>query len=811
MSELLRDIRYGLRLLRKSPGFTAVALAALALGIGANSAIFSVVNSVLLRPLPYRDSGRVGIVFESSSAQGWQQIGISGPDYADFREQAKSLDDMALIENGTGTVLGFGEPIQAPGLRVTTNVFRMLGKKPMLGRDFNADEGFENRVAILSYNGWHKLYGNDTSVIGRRVIVDDIPYTIIGVMPQDFWLPLPADVFAPWSTEDLRRRDRMNHFFVVLGRVKQGMSYERASAELDTIVHRIGRAEPRMKDWGASITPMQEVLVENVRPALLVLLGAVGLVLLIACTNLANLMLARAASRGRETAIRTALGATRRALMRQFFAETMLLAVFGGALGLLLALWGVDLLNRVVPTTISVGQGTDTVVRPDLVVDGTVLAFTIALSLLTGLLFGLVPAISASRTDVNEALKEGGRNTASGSGRRMRNALVISEVALALVLLISAGLTMKSFWKLQQVNPGFLADHALIMEMELPTDAKYQKDAEQVEFFRRVLANVTEVPGVVSAGITCALPLDEDDRKTGFRIEGRPLPQSGQYLPADYRLVSPGFFRALGIPLLRGRGITEQDSHGRPPVAVIDRALERRYWPAGVEGPKDPIGQKITIGRNAPALEIVGVAGEVNGAGLNRVPTPTIYISYQQAVEPRMALVVRHPRAGEMVKAIKQAVYAVDKDQPVYKIRTMDDVVARSQSSSRFTLLLLGVFAATALALAAIGIYGVISYSVTQRTSEIGIRMALGAGRESVLRLVVGDGMVLAGIGIAIGLAGALGVSRLLGSLLLGVSASDPLVFALTAIVLAAVALCATAIPALRAARIDPGESLRYQ
>jgi len=809
MSELLRDLRYGLRLLRKSPGFTAVALAALALGIGANTAIFSVVNSVLLRPLPYRDASRVGIIFESSPTQGWQQIGLSGPDYADFREQAKSLDDLALIERGSGTLLGFGEPIQAPGLRVTTNLFRLLGKKPMLGRDFNLNEGFENRVGILSYNGWHKLFGNDRSVIGHRVIVDDISYTIIGVMPQDLWLPLPADVFAPWSTGDLRRRDRTDHSFVVLGRVKGGVSYARASAELDTIVHRIGHAEPRMKDWRGSITPMQEVLVENVRPALLVLLGAVGLVLLIACTNLANLMLARAASRERETAIRTALGATRRTLMRQFFAETMLLGAIGGGLGLLLAMWGVDLLNRVVPATISVGQGTDTVVRPDLVVDGTVLLFTAALALLTGLFFGLIPAISASRTDVNVALKEGGRNTVSAHSRRMRNGLVISEVALALVLLISAGLAMKSFWKMQQVNPGFLADHVLTMEMELPTDAKYQKPAEEVQFFRRVLANVTEVPGVVSAGITCALPLDEDDRKTDFRIEGRALPPSGQLLPADYRAVSPGFFRALGIPLLRGRGFVEGDLFEQPPVAVIDRAMERRYWPVGVEGPKDPIGQKIVVGRRA--FEIVGVVGAVNGAGLNREPRPTIYFSYQQVVEPRMALVVRHPQAMEMVNAVKRAVYSVDRDQPVYKVRAMDDVIAGSQSSSRFTLLLLGVFAGTALALAAIGIYGVISYSVTQRTGEIGIRMALGAGRESVLRLVVGDGMVLAGIGIAIGLAGALAASSLLGSLLYGVSASDPFVFGLTAIVLAAVALVAASIPAFRAARIDPGISLRYQ
>ena len=810
MSELMRDLKYGFRLLRRSPGFTTVALIALALGIGANSAIFSIVNSVLIRPLPYPDSKRIGFVFEASPAQGWQLIGPSGPDYADFREQTKSLDDLALIEPGTGTVLGLGEPRQLPGLRVTTNLFRLLGAKPILGRDFNAGEGFENRVCILSWEGWHKLFGNDRSVINTRVIADDIPYTIIGVMPRNFWLPLPADLFVPWSTEDLRRRGRMAHAFVVMGHLKHGVSYSQASAELDTVVRHIGRVEPAMKNWTASITPMHEVLVENVRPALLVLLGAVGLVLLIACTNLANLMLARAASRGRETAIRIAVGATRRALARQFFVETMLLGVIGGAIGLLLALWGVDLLNRVLPGTIPVGQGTDTVVRPELVVDGAVIAFTMGLSLLTGLFFGLIPAISASQTDVNETLKESGRSTASAHSRKARNFLVVSEVALALVLLISSGLTLKSFWKMQQVNPGFLADHVLTMEMELPTDAKYQKDAEEVEFFRRVLTNVDQIPGVTSAGITCLLPMGgKDDRKTDFRIEGRPLPPSGQLLPADYRVVSAGFFRAMSIPLLSGRLITDSDSHEKPLVAVIDQALEKRYWPPGVEGAKDPIGQRLVV--SGRPYEIVGVVGQVNGAGLDRVPRPTIYLSYRQAVEPRMALVVRHPHAEGMVNAIKKAVYAVDKDQPIYEVRTMDDVVHGSQSSSRFTLVLLGVFAATALALAAIGIYGVISWSVTQRTGEIGVRMALGAGKRSVLCLIVSDGMTLTAIGIGIGLLAALLVSRLLSSLLFGVSANDPLVFGLTAVVLATVALLATVIPALRAARIDPGVSLRYQ
>lgn len=809
MSDLMRDLQYGFRVLWRSPAFTAIALAALAIGIGANSAIFSVVNSVLIRPLPYRNPSNVGLIFEDSPAQNWHLIGPSGPDFADFREQANSLADLALIEPGTGTVLGRGEPQQLPGLRVTTNLFRLLGSKPMLGRDFTSAEGFENRVGILSYNGWHKLFGNDPNVVGQRMIVDDIPYTIIGVMPRDLWLPLSADLFAPWSTEDLRQRPRIDHSFVVVGRVRYGVSYRQASAELDAIVHRIGRVEPRMKDWQASITPMQDVLVENVRPALLLLLGAVGLVLLIACTNLANLMLARSLSRSRETAIRIAIGATRRALARQFFAETILLSGIGGVMGLLLSLWGVDFLNRILPSAIPVGQGTSTVVRPDLVVDGAVVAFTLGLSLLTGLLFGLFPAISAAHTDVNESLKEGVRNIASGHGRHVRDGLVIAEVALALVLLISAGLTLKSFWKLQQVNPGFLADHVLTMEMELPTDAKYRKDGEQVEFFRRVLANVDQLPGIVSSGITCALPLGDDDRKTDFKIVGRPLPPSGQLLPADYRVVSAGFFRAMGIPLLSGRLISNSDASERPLVAVIDRELEKQYWPSGREGATGPVGEKITMGTRT--FEIVGVVGAVNGAGLSRQPRPTIYLSYRQMVEPRMALVVRHPHPEQMAEAVKRAVYAVDPDQPVYNIRTMDEVVYGSQSSNRFTLLLLGVFAATALALAAVGIYGVISYSVTQRTSEIGIRIALGASKDAVLRLIVRDGMILTAIGIVIGVAGALAASRLLASLLFGISASDPLVFGMTSIVLATVALLSTAIPALRAARIDPGESLRYQ
>ncbi|HVN03566.1 MAG TPA: ABC transporter permease [Bryobacteraceae bacterium] len=809
MTQLMQDIRYGFRRLRQSPAFAVVSIAALALGIGANATMFSVVNSVLMQPVPFAQPERLGFVFETSAAQGWNQIGPSGPDYADIREQAKALADVAMIEPGSGTVLGFGEPRQMPGLRVTNNFFRLLGKKPFQGRDFEPGEGFQNRVGMLSFAGWHKLFGSHDYRMGRSIVLDGIPYTGIGIMPPDMWFPLPADLFAPWNTEDLRRQDRMSHRFVMIARLKPGITFRQASAELNTIVNRIGQNEPRMKGWGAVVIPMQELLVHNVEPALLVLQGAVGLVLLIACTNLANLMLARGASRQRETAVRTALGATRGALVRQFFTEAMILGLLGGIVGTLLTAWGVALLNHVLPSTIAAGEGNTQIVRPEIVVDGTVLLFMLGLSLLTAMLFGLAPAISASRADVNEVLKEGGRNSGSAHSRRTRGALVVAEVALALVLLVCAGLTLKSFWRLRQTSPGFLADHALTMQMELPTDSKYRKPGEQAAFFRQVLTNVSQIPGVRTAGITCGLPLDEDDHQTDFRIVGRPLPPSGQLLPADYRAISDGYFAAMGIPLLRGRGIAAQDYYGRPNVAVIDATLARRYWPSSVAGPRDPVGQKIAIGEHT--FEIVGIVGEVMNGGVDRKPRPTIYLSYLQQEEPRMTLVVRHPWPAQIIGAVKQAVYAVDKDQPVYNIRTLDQVVTASTASLRLTFVLLGVFAAAALALAAIGIYGVISYTVAPRTSEIGIRMALGADRRSVIRLIVGQGMILTTIGIAAGAAGALVASRLLASLLYGVNAHDPLIFLATALVLALVGACATWVPAQRATRIDPIASLRYQ
>jgi putative ABC transport system permease protein len=803
---MLNDLRFAIRLLWKSPGFTTVAVVALALGIGANTAIFSLVNSVLLRPLPFRDSGRLAIFWETDPAQGFNRQGPSGPNYIDFRDQSKSFEDMALLEQGTGTLTGFGEPQQIPALRVTRSFLPVLGFTPILGRNFSVSETWNQRVLIIGYGAWERYYGKDPNVVGKKMLMDDIPYTVIGVMPRNFWFPDPGEVLAPWGDSDLLQRNRYDHNFGVFGHLKPGVSLQQANAELNAIEHRIGEKAVGLKDWATTVVLLSDVVSENVRSGLLLLLAAVALVLLIACANLANLMLARAAGRTRETAIRMALGAGRWRLARQFLTESAVLGVMGGVLGLLLALWGVDLLDRVVPQTMALSGGAGIVVRPAIHADAWALIFTVAISLVTGLIFGLAPAFAASKAKVNEALKEGSRGSSAG-GNRVRNAFAVSEVALALVLLIGAGLGMKSFWNIQQVNPGFAADHVLAMEMELPTDSKYRTRPEQAEFFRRVLENVRSLPMVRSAGVTNQLPLDtSDEPRTEFTIEGRaPLP-SGQGYLADYRDASPDYFRAMGIPLRKGRVFTDQDKADRPQVVIINETLARRYFPDGL----NPLGQRLRLGAHF-IPEIVGIVGDVKDSGLNQQTAPAMYTSYLQIPEMKMSLVVRaEGDPAKMIRAVEKQVWAVDKDQPMYKIRTMEQVVGESQSSSRFTLALLGIFAGVAMGLAAVGIYGVISYTVTQRTREIGIRIALGAERRDVLRLVVGQGTVLALAGVVLGLAGAFGLTRVMRSLLFGVSATDPAIFLGAAVFLAAVAMLASYIPARRAMGVDPTVSLRW-
>jgi putative ABC transport system permease protein len=479
---LWQDVRFGFRLLRKSPGFTLAAVAALALGIGANTAVFSSVDSVLIRPLPYPQPERVGVIWENSPAQAWERISPSGPEFIEFKRQTTAFDQLALFELGSGTLNGFGEPMQVPGLRVTTNFLSMMGAKPYLGRDFLPNEGWQDRVAILSYGAWMRLFNGDPNVIGKRALADGIPYTAIGVMPRSLWLPVPADVFVPWSDADLASKEER---LSVVARLKPGVTYQRASAEVNAAISHVAEKNPHVRGWGASVIPMQEAMVSNTRPALLILLAAVTLVLLMACTNLANLLLARASVRSRETAIRTALGASRGRLVRQFLTETASIAIIGGALGLLLAMWGVDLVDRVTPQTIRLSHSNAEVIRPAIALDPRVFAFTALVSLLTGLVFGLAPAVAASRTDVSKVLKQGERGSTAGvSGRRSRAAFVVSEVGMALVLLISAGLLLKSFWKLGRVDPGFRPDHVLAMEIELPTDSRYKTAPEQTHFMK---------------------------------------------------------------------------------------------------------------------------------------------------------------------------------------------------------------------------------------------------------------------------------------------------------------------------------------
>jgi putative ABC transport system permease protein len=803
-----QDVRFGIRLLRKSPGFTVAAIAALALGIGANTAVFSIVDSVLIRPLPYPHAERMAVVWQSSHEQGWDRISPSGADFVQFKRQTDAFEQLALFELGSGTLNGMGEPMQAPGLRVTTNFFSLFGARPMLGRDFSASEGWQTRVAILSYGAWTRLFNGDPNVIGKRALVDGIPYTTIGVMPKDLWLPVPADLFVPWSDADLATKDDR---FVVVGRLGPGVSFERASAQLRAAMPRLAERDIHERGWSASATPLQEAMVSNTRPALLILLAAVAMVLLIACTNLANLLLARASSRGRESAIRTALGASRGRLVRQFLTETLAIALIGGAIGLLLALWGVDLVDHITPQTLRLPHSNAEVNRPAIAVDGLVFAFTAFLSMATAFVFGLAPALAGSRTSVNDILSQAGRGSSgSARGRRARSAFVVAEVALALMLLICAGLMLKSFWKVQRVDPGFRPDHVLAMDIELPTDSRYKTGPEQTRFFERVLDGVRNVAGVRSAGVSSSLPLDERDEKIEFEIEGRPLAANGQLLPADLRTVSEDYLGTMGIPLRRGRGFEARDTLERPRVAIIDETLAEKYWPPESNGPQNPIGQRIRFsGKNV--YEIVGITGAVRNTGLDQEPRPTIYLTYRQVPDAHLTLVVRHPNPAAVARAVKGAVYAVDREQPVFRIRTMDAVVAGSESGTRFTLLLLAVFAAIAALLAGAGIYGLISYAVARRAGEIGIRMALGATGGEVVRLVVREGMTLAGVGVACGLGGAILITRFLRTFLFEVSPTDVGTFAAVCGLVAVVSLAAAFVPAWRATRIDPVRCLRYE
>lgn len=802
-------MRHAVRSLLKAPGFTTVALLTLALGIGVNTTLFSVINSVLLRALPFPDAGQLAMIWETNASQGVKREGPSGPNFYDWREQTRLFQDLAAVELGSGTVTGLGEPQQIPAMRVTTNLFSVLQVRPTLGRLFAPDDGRGGRQAlvVLTYDFWQRAFGRDPAIVGKTVMVDLIPYQVIGVLDRGFSLPFSSDLFVPWPDDELRfHRGRLAHDLGVFGRLKPGVTATQAEAELNTVYARLRTPHPELEGWSASVVPLASVMVEYIRPALIVLGCAGGFVLLIGCTNVANLLLARAVGRRREIAVRAALGASRGRLLRLLLTESLVLGLAAGALGTLLALWGVSLLPLIIPATIPIPDaGADVTLRP-FGIDGTVLAFSLGVSLLTSLLFGLAPALHALRADLIESLKQGSPGSVGG-GRRLREALLVAEVALAVVLLAGAGLMLKSFLRLQQADLGFRADHLLTLEMELPTDTHYQNGPQQGAFFAQVLERVQSLPGVRSATLTSVLPLHPQDQRTRFLIEHGPALPPGERLQSDLRRVSPEYFQTMGIALKAGRPLHRHDSAevNAPLVGLVDEAFVQRFF-----GAENPLGRRLSIWDGS--LEIVGVVGNVKHVGADREVRPTLYVSFLQSPTARMNLLLRtDAEPSALVPAVKRAVWSVDRDQPIYRIETMENVVAEATSAPRLTLVLLGLFAAAALVLAAVGIYGVTAYAVSQRTNELGVRMALGATGTDVLAHVLREGMIPVGLGLAVGLAASFALGRLVQSILYQTSPHDPFTLIAIAALLATVALLACWLPARRATKINPLVALRAE
>ena len=801
MTTLIQDLRYAFRMLLKNPGFAAVAVIALALGIGANTAIFSVVNTILLRSLPYDDPDRLIVVKENKLPQ-FPEFSVSPGNFLDWQKQNASFEKLAAVQGSSyNLVTSDAEPERLDGARVSAGLFEMLGVKPVQGRTFLEEEdqpGHQN-VVVLSSNLWKRRFGSDPNIIGQSITMSAASYTIIGIMPPSFQFPdRDIDLWTPIAFTAAQAQQHGSHYVAVIGRLKPGVTTEQARTEMSGIAARLAEQYPNSNaGWSTIVVPMQQFEVRDIKPALLVLLGAVALVLLIACANVANLLLARSTARQKEIAIRTALGASRSRVVRQLLTESVLLAVVGGGAGLLLAAWGTRSLLALAPEDLPRVK--------DVALDGRVLGFTLLVTLITGIVFGLVPALQASRPNLNETLKEGGRGT-TGGHHRIRSSLVITEVALALVLLVGAGLLIRSFIRLQQVNPGFNTKNAMSANVALP-GRKYPNSDQYLSFFTQLMEKIAALPGVVAVGATQSLPI-QGDYLVGFNIQGRPPDPPGEDKSTNYYAVTPDYFKAMGIPLLRGRLFTEQDSKNAPRVAVINETMARTYF-----SDEDPIGKGINLSQGREGFrEIVGIVGDVKQYGLAQPTTLQTYEPYLQMPFSAVTLIVRtEGNPAALSGSIRSEVLALDKEQPVSRIRTLDQIISGSVQQQRFTMLLLGVFAAVALILAAVGLYGVMSYAVTQRTHEIGIRMALGANTGNVLRLVVGHGMLLALIGVFIGLGGAFAFTRLMSKLLFAVSTTDPVTFAGISVLLTGVALVACLVPARRATKVDPMVALRHE
>ena len=810
---MLQNLRYGIRMLFKRPGFSLVAILTLALGIGANTAIFSVVNATLLRPLPFKDPERVAIIWASIPRMPGATLPNSSANFVGLKAQTQTFERLAAFRSWSWQSTDSGEPELLRGARVSADFFEAVGAGPVLGRVFTPEEDLPNRapVAIISYDLWQRQFGGEANVIGKTITLTGQSAMIVGVMPEGFRFPgganmIPGLQFAVdndvWIPLAITEEDRARHGnlnIAVIGRLKPGVSPLQGETELRAIQQTLP-----LGTIGFTLTavPLHQQMVGNIRKPLLVLLATVALVLLIACANIANLLLARATSRQKEVAIRAALGAARRRIVGQLLTESLLLSLIGGAIGLLLAVWGNSLLVSLIPREVPRIHDTG--------LDARILLFTFAISVVTGVIFGLVPALQASRVDLNQSLKDGGRDTAAGTGQnRLRSLLVVSEVAIALVLLIGAGLLMKSFTRLLDVAPGFNPDHVLTLELQLADlpPSRYESQDEQVKFFEQLFARLQSLPGVENAGGVLSLPLSGASESTDVLLEEQAAAPDEQRPEADYTMVTPGYFSTLQIPLLQGRQFTAHDKKDAPLVIIINDILAARIWPG-----QDPIGRRLRVGFEKEQREVIGVVGSIKQMALDAPTRPAMYMPHAQAPTNRLSLLVR--TKGEplaMAAAVREQVRAIDKDVPVTRVQTMEKVLGASVAQPRFSMLLVVLFAGLALVLSTVGIYGVMAYSVSRRAREIGVRMALGAGAGQVLKLVLKDGMTLAFAGIALGLLGAFALTRLMASLLFGISAKDPLTFASVAVFLAVVAFTACYIPARRATKVDPLIALRNE